>query len=79
MYGLVIGMRGSDQKSLVEIKFALKKYNSNNIDSYCEEIYKINCRINTTYMVELLTIYLTVFLIYNMQVHGYKWVIMNGG
>lgn len=30
-------------------------------------------------MVELLTIYLTVFFIYNIFVHGYKWVIMNGG
>ena len=30
-------------------------------------------------MVELLTIYLTVFFIYNIFVHGYKRVSMNGG
>jgi len=30
-------------------------------------------------MVELLTIYLRVFFIYNESVHDKKWVIMNGG
>jgi hypothetical protein len=68
--GLIFGFRSRNQYALKEIVIAGSDKGLMGRYSYCEENYKTNCRINTTYMVELPTIYLMVYFIYNAFVHG---------